>query len=657
MTNYKELIREATQLLDKFQANKHCVDTFIEDAGKNLKNLHASDKKFVLDVVHGCILNKRLIDVAVNIFYDQNERCLLRADRNQFAVVCCLAMFHLEDHGLQCFSRIVKSLDTSKMHKFLSFFFNVTNLTTWIQSEWNQIYDASYVESNWIVPLLRWHCEIEPLLEQLASQMKKGNLPKISPKKHTEPQEFALTKPKPRPLPAPEPIPHQEKTQPVPASTYRAPKEMQILEEVKQKNHQKSLQTLYEANSLQFTCANPQMSQKTKKVISQILESRDAELKFDARFTSGAPATHKMQTKDLKLNRTAILRGRTLYNRQMEEELLRLNRLAEGAKDPTSFLQWQREMQEKDLQEQLAQLERRKLEGQISHEETVQAQNRILELNQQKAQRKKEETAELMRRYAKKRLQEEVEMKELVQQVTNGHKNSKATKAKLQEIKQQIVREVSEQSRELLQQALEEAQAELNKKIELIHQIRAIESVPISRYKFLDDTETAGHGLLCEMSLVELRERLARLKDSEQRRQKEQRQKIIEDKHVKERLLLDQMDEFDLYRKALKQASEQRRAEKAAAVIRIKKVVSEDERVLALQRTLEMKRQEREKKKREREEKKQNERTKAKESQLARRQELGEHLKLEEHEWQELEENLRCYVEKECLAVQRNTYR
>lgn len=43
-----------------------------------------------------------------------------------------------------------------------------------------------------------------------------------------------------------------------------------------------------------------------------------------------------------------------------------------------------------------------------------------------------------MRKYAEKRLKEEKEMRDLVQQVADGHKNSKAAKAKLQEIKQRI---------------------------------------------------------------------------------------------------------------------------------------------------------------------------------------------------------------------------
>lgn len=57
------------------------------------------------------------------------------------------------------------------------------------------------------------------------------------------------------------------------------------------------------------------------------------------------------------------------------------------------------------------------------------------------------------------------------------------------------VKEVSEQSQELLRQALEEAEAELRRKFELIHQIRAIESMPRLSHKFIDDMEV--HNVLC----------------------------------------------------------------------------------------------------------------------------------------------------------------
>lgn len=71
--------------------------------------------------------------------------------------------------------------------------------------------------------------------------------------------------------------------------------------------------------------------------------------------------------------------------------VFRFERLSQGASEPSAFLQWQKEMKEKDLQEELAELERRRLEGRISHEEAVLARERVLERNHHKAQQTKEE--------------------------------------------------------------------------------------------------------------------------------------------------------------------------------------------------------------------------------------------------------------------------
>lgn len=43
-----------------------------------------------------------------------------------------------------------------------------------------------------------------------------------------------------------------------------------------------------------------------------------------------------------------------------------------------------------------------------------------------------------MQRYAEKRMREDKEMRDLVQQVAEGHKNSKTVKEKLRQIKQNI---------------------------------------------------------------------------------------------------------------------------------------------------------------------------------------------------------------------------
>ena len=44
--------------------------------------------------------------------------------------------------------------------------------------------------------------------------------------------------------------------------------------------------------------------------------------------------------------------------------------------------------------------------------------------------------------------------------------------------------------------------------MELIRQIRELEKIPIVRTKGFDPTEAGGHGLLEEMSIAELRERI-----------------------------------------------------------------------------------------------------------------------------------------------------
>lgn len=68
-----------------------------------------------------------------------------------------------------------------------------------------------------------------------------------------------------------------------------------------------------------------------------------------------------------------------------------MERLIEGAREPSSFLQWQKEMRQKDLQDELAKIERKRLEGRISYEEAAMARTRLMERNQKTAQLKKEE--------------------------------------------------------------------------------------------------------------------------------------------------------------------------------------------------------------------------------------------------------------------------
>ncbi|XP_076191928.1 cilia- and flagella-associated protein 99 [Aptenodytes patagonicus] len=583
MVSHGKHIAIIVQQLNKFNPENQSVEDFLNESAKMLQTFNVTEEKFVLDTLAGCIEYKSLLDVVVNAFFVRDGRCCLISERNLYIVICYLATFQLEELGLQHFSRIVKSLDTAKMQKFLRFFFNALYLNTWIKDEWSQFYDSLYVKENWIDPLLRWQPKVQQLIEQLTDTLS-NRTTMVKSSTVTQPKEFNLTVPKPRAIPIPLPIPLLEKRPPVPPSTYKPPKEKKQLEEIKTKNRRKAEDLLLKANANQFRCAT--------------MKPEKGENTHDSMKSNPAFQAQKILSKTdnipIKLNAAAILREGALYQRKMEQELKRIENLLRGAGDPSEFLEWQKQMRGKDLEEQLAEIEYRRLQGKLSHEEAVLAHQNVIQENKKKADLMREEKAELMHRYAEKRLQEQKEMRDLVEQVVEGHKNAKQAKIKLQKYKQRIVQEVCEENRELLRQALEEEEEKLRKRYELIQQIRAIESLPSVRHKFVDLTETGGHGLICEMSIVELRERLALLREAQKAAEEEKRDQIIHEKQAKEQLLLDKLDQISLFRAqlgraaALKQEEKQRKSQSGQRPMK-------DERILNLQKKIVEKTMERKK--------------------------------------------------------------
>ncbi|XP_062430632.1 cilia- and flagella-associated protein 99 isoform X1 [Rhea pennata] len=584
MVSHGKHIAIIVEQLNKFNPENQSMEDFLNESAEVLQTLNMTDENFVLETLAGCIEYKSLLDVVVNAFFVRDGKHCLFSDRNLYAVICYLATFQLEELGLQHFSRIVKSLDTAKMHKFLRFFFNALNLNTWIKDEWSHFYDSLYVKENWIDPLLRWQPKVQHMIEQLTDKLNNCTTI-VKTSTVTQPKEFNLTVPKPRAIPIPLPIPVLEKSQPVPPSTYKSPKEKKQLEEIKTKNRRKAEDLLLKANTNQFRCAT--MKLEKEKVLTYFgveLQNTPDSMKSKPTFQA-----QKIQSRidniPVKLNAAAILREGALYQRKMEQELKRIENLLRGARDPSEFLEWQKQMRGKDLEEQLAEIECKRLQGKLSHEEAVLAHQNVIQENKKKADLMREEKAELMHQYAEKRLQEQKEMRELVEQIVEGHKNAKQAKLKLQKYKQQIVQEVCEENQELLRQALEEEEEKLRKRYELIQQIRAIESLPSLKNKFVDLTETGGHGLICEMSIVELRERLALLRETQKAAEEEKRDQIIHEKQAKEQLLLDKLDQISVFRAELGRAAALKQEEKKRKSQSDERPVK-DERILNLQQKI-----------------------------------------------------------------------
>ena len=52
--------------------------------------------------------------------------------------------------------------------------------------------------------------------------------------------------------------------------------------------------------------------------------------------------------------------------------------LEAGARDPSDFISWQNKMRKQDMDTELAEIERRRLEGKLSHEEAILARQNLI---------------------------------------------------------------------------------------------------------------------------------------------------------------------------------------------------------------------------------------------------------------------------------------
>ncbi|XP_032348634.1 cilia- and flagella-associated protein 99 isoform X4 [Camelus ferus] len=590
MACYGKCIETVIKQLDQFKPEKDSPEQFLETVSTSLQTLSPQKQAFILEILSGCLEYRKLLTIVVDAFYLRDGRLCLWADYSLFEVICYLATFQLEKLGLQLFRDIVKSQPVHKVCKFLRFFFNPLNLGSWIKDEWSLVYETAYVRENWIDPLTRWQPEVQELINQLQGLLTNQSPLSKTKAKVTEPKEFNLTAPRPRTIPVPEPVPEVAKTKPVPRSTYQPPKEQHLLEMTKRYNRWKAEELLLRANIEERQCAAsrargaPPLQDSRKKLQRRFLPRilKTPKLTF-YKSNNNAP---------VKLNTAAILREGALYQRQVEKELQRVDRLVDGAGDFSGFLEWQKKMQAKDQAEQLAAGQCRRLQGKLSHEEAVLARQQVVQEKKQKADRKKAETAELMQQCAERRLQEERSMKELVEQVMETQKNVKAAQTKLLKGRRQTVQEVIEESRELLQRSAEAAREEHRRRFELISQLRALETQPTRRDKLVDLTQIPSYGLEGEMSVVELRERLALLKETQQRKEEEKRDQIIQGKRAKSRELQNTVEQIALCRAAMGRSAALRWEEKEVQSA-AQRAPSQDERVLELQRRIQEKAAER----------------------------------------------------------------
>lgn len=101
----------------------------------------------------------------------------------------------------------------------------------------------------------------------------------------------------------------------------------------------------------------------------------------------------------------------------------------------------------------------------------------------------------------------------------------------------------------------------MEKKRDLIRQIRAMEKVPVDKTKPFDPSEPPNQGYMEEMSLAELRERLEMVKSIRSQELEDKRERQLEKKHEKQMELAEKLDNLVRVRKTAKEQATARHEE------------------------------------------------------------------------------------------------
>lgn len=184
----------------------------------------------------------------------------------------------------------------------------------------------------------------------------------------------------------------------------------------------------------------------------------------------------------------------------------------------------------------------------LSYEEAILARERVAQERKKRAEMLKNEKEKLSEISQARQQEDQQKTKEIIEKVNRDKDNCREIQAKLVEEKKEIVKAVTEETKQLQKIAIEKAQEEIQKRMELIQQIKAMESIVNIKPLFVDLTNTAGHGLLSEMSIAELKERLQILQNEREREMQEKHDKIIKAKINKDKKIMDTLEYINKYK-------------------------------------------------------------------------------------------------------------
>lgn len=584
----QDLVNHCIECYTSFNSKKTTIDSHVELYLTKIDCADEGDAVFIKQVVYGCIRFKKLNKVVLTALYFKHGSEVSREDYHLYMIFSYLTLIRLEDMGVPIFRKFVMAQDSLKMFVWLTFIFNAQTLNKWMKEEWCRIYDEQYVEDELIARLLRNLPEVSEIIERLrevASTRDEDDVGEGDEKAKlptTKVVPFALSKGKPRAVPEPIAIPLENPyKKPIPKSLYEAAGDGTILkvEEARKKAKEESQHKHAASKAPAFETAKlpDKKVVRAGKFREALAEEAEKRLEVETRYVTPnivdpAKALTAAERAAVRLNAAAVLREDALLRKRQEEEARLIKQYESELRDDSEFYEWQAKMRERDELKRLEEVEQRRIQMILTDEAAKEARIQAERDNHRFATEMRREAGAI--RELTKAEQEQVllEKQKMVDDVKESEKNVRPAVEAVLEEKKMMGMELRAEVKRLAEEEAERRAIEEAERMEVVRQIRALESVPVDRTAHFDATAVSDGSkhVLEAMSLAELRERLVMVQNLQKQKEEEKRAEIIGDKQAREADLVDRMQTIqkvreirereakDMRRKKLKKEEEEK---------------------------------------------------------------------------------------------------
>eukprot|EP00903_Cladosiphon_okamuranus_P017044 g15709.t1 len=532
---------------------------------------------FPYQVLYGCVRYKDALRVFLKHYYNDMASSVLRSDFTLYMVLGYLLLFRLDELGFGDFRRLTSSEDPTKMAQLLNYLIDWDRVEGQLTQDWLTIFDLKYINEKMLGGLRRASGKIEDYCEKLAvkafglSQAReeakaKMGLAEVPEKSLTIPRPFNLTKPSLRKVPEPMKIEQAVLVGPSTDRLYRtslAEVESGKKERLEALRHE----TIDKYKEVEEAGKGMFRLHETRNTLDALREEAEQrmvqELQFDKRFPTEVPK-YPEEGSQVRLNAAAILREDALLKRKQGQDAKLIKSFESELRDSTEYYMWQTEMRDRDAAIRKEQVERKRAYAKASQQAARDSLEMQRAANSEVAARMKaekdvmkeqREAEEELAVFMNRRLVKEVaEMrstapKDAVRRVLNEKKSRK------EKLCQELEELRAARKREAKEEELKRKEAVLKLKEQEIHE---------HNVKVFDPTESAGLGLLNEMSLLETK---VRLEANERRRaeaEEARRREILLQRAEKEADLRERLESNQARRAAAKQANRDAARERKA---------------------------------------------------------------------------------------------